>query len=345
MAAALARPGFTGGAGELTRAQLAQYWLGATIAREASTRAMLRAFQGAGGAHDRRRRAGRRAGLQVQGHPFPLQPYGESEWAALTDACAAVVADSYRAHRAALAGATRGADRQSPAGAPATCAGSWPGPAHVRTRGGQRARGLPRCARPRRIRPGQCRAFPARRRRRQLPAAAGGVFGCRSRRHRRPAHHRHRLGRGCDGPVVVCEGAHRRRERQPAQAGGPATGAVAGPFGAAAGECPARGASHLWLGSEGPEPIRCAAAPGPSPQPGLGAAASGPRRRRRAAEDPAGSDPHHSPGDARQQRLVGQQTGGDRPEPHSAGGGRPLPVGADVGAAAAGRHRHRWRPA
>ncbi len=110
MAAALAEVGFTGGAGELTRAQLAQYWLAAPAWAEGCTRRLMRAFGQAGGtqAGGVAELAAGRAYKSRDTHP--LKPYGESEWAALTEACAEVVAESYRAHRAALAGATRGAD-------------------------------------------------------------------------------------------------------------------------------------------------------------------------------------------------------------------------------------------
>ncbi len=111
MVAALAERGFTGGAADLRRAQLAGYWLGTTGAREACTRRMLLGFAAAGGALDERVRElaeGRAYNLQ----PFrrPLPPYPEIVWARLTQASQAAVTAAYRAHRDALAGAGRGQD-------------------------------------------------------------------------------------------------------------------------------------------------------------------------------------------------------------------------------------------
>jgi len=111
MVTVLASRGFTGGAADLRRPQVAEYWMGATIAREAGTRAMLRACQGAGGALDpavAELAAGRAYNPQLFRRALP--PYGETEWARLTEVCQSVTADSYRAHKAALAAAARGSD-------------------------------------------------------------------------------------------------------------------------------------------------------------------------------------------------------------------------------------------
>jgi hypothetical protein len=51
----LAERGFTGGAAQLRRAQLAEYWMSTTGAREACTRRMLQAFAAAGGRRPARR--------------------------------------------------------------------------------------------------------------------------------------------------------------------------------------------------------------------------------------------------------------------------------------------------
>ncbi|HCU97708.1 MAG TPA: hypothetical protein DHU96_35375 [Actinobacteria bacterium] len=111
MAAVLAAGGFTGAAGDLTRGQIAQYWLGAPAWAEGCTRRLVQACG----------RAGLAAGVAdlAGGHSFnvrdtrPLAPYGETEWTALTRACAGVVAESYQAHREALAAAAGGADPAS----------------------------------------------------------------------------------------------------------------------------------------------------------------------------------------------------------------------------------------
>ena len=111
MDTALAERGFTGGAADLRRAQVAEFWMGTTGAREACTRRMLRGFAADGGTLDARVRElaeGRAYNLQ----PFrrPLPPYPEADWARLTQASTEMTAASYRAHRGALAGAARGQD-------------------------------------------------------------------------------------------------------------------------------------------------------------------------------------------------------------------------------------------
>ena len=79
------RRGFTGGAADLRRAQLAEYWMGTTAAREACTRRMLLGFAAAGGALDARVRE-LAEGRAYNPQPFrrPLPPYPEVEWARLT---------------------------------------------------------------------------------------------------------------------------------------------------------------------------------------------------------------------------------------------------------------------
>ena len=54
MDAALAERGFTGGAADLRRAQVAEFWMGTTVARESCTRRMLLGFAAAGGTLDDR---------------------------------------------------------------------------------------------------------------------------------------------------------------------------------------------------------------------------------------------------------------------------------------------------
>ncbi len=114
MVATLADHGFTDGAGELSRARLAEYWMGTTGSIEACTRAMLVGFDTASGglAGDARELAEGRA-FNLQPFRRPLPPYPEAEWARLTGACMAVIEESYAAHREALAGAARGGDPAS----------------------------------------------------------------------------------------------------------------------------------------------------------------------------------------------------------------------------------------
>src|SRR6266542_1147917 len=100
--------GFTGGARELTRARLAEYWMGTSASKEACTRMMLRAFDAATGglAAGTRELADGRA-YNIQPNRRQLPPYSESEWTALIGACQTVISESYAAHRAALSAAAR----------------------------------------------------------------------------------------------------------------------------------------------------------------------------------------------------------------------------------------------
>ena len=111
MTSALARRGFTGGAADLRRAQVAEFWMGTTTDREALSRRMLLGFAAAGGTLD----AG--VGELAEGRAFnpqyfrhPLPPYPEATWSRLTEASQAAVTAAYRDHRDSLARAARGQD-------------------------------------------------------------------------------------------------------------------------------------------------------------------------------------------------------------------------------------------
>jgi hypothetical protein len=115
MAGALAgaEGGFAGGVGELTRGQVARYWMSAPAWAEGASRRLVLACGEAGLVL-----AGGLAEL-ASGRSFnardtrPLEPYGEAEWGALARACVNMVEESYRAHREALAAAAGGADPAS----------------------------------------------------------------------------------------------------------------------------------------------------------------------------------------------------------------------------------------
>jgi hypothetical protein len=113
----LAGRGFVGGAGGLTRAQLAEYWMGTTIVREACTRRMLQAFDADTGALDPGARE-LAEGRAYNPQPFrrTLPPYQETEWTRLIETCQQVIDESFTAHKAALAAAARGQD---------PCVGGW----------------------------------------------------------------------------------------------------------------------------------------------------------------------------------------------------------------------------
>ncbi|MGD9960481.1 hypothetical protein [Nocardioides sp.] len=109
MARKLAGRGFTGGAADLRRAQLAEYWMAASGPREACTRRMLQALPTA----SRRLDAGvveladGRAFNPQRSHR-PLPPYPEADWDMLTRTCRAITDDAFAAHKQALATATTG---------------------------------------------------------------------------------------------------------------------------------------------------------------------------------------------------------------------------------------------
>jgi hypothetical protein len=111
MDSALAERGFTGGAADLRRAQVAEFWMGTTVARESCTRRMLLGFAAAGGTLDEKVRelaAGR--AFNPQRFRRPLPPYPEATWSRLTEASLAAVTTAYQEHRDAVAGAARGQD-------------------------------------------------------------------------------------------------------------------------------------------------------------------------------------------------------------------------------------------
>jgi hypothetical protein len=102
--------GFTGGAADLRRGQLIEYWMATRAFRwEGYVRRMLRGFDTATGRLD--------AGVRelVAGRPYtltphrqPLPPYSEGEWERLTTTCRRIVHAAYAAHRQGLAAAARG---------------------------------------------------------------------------------------------------------------------------------------------------------------------------------------------------------------------------------------------
>src|SRR5215470_1722630 len=104
--------GVRGGAGSLTRAVLAEYWMQAGRERESRTRRMLGAFDTAsGGALQPGVRAlidGRHFALRQRSSP--LVPYTQQEWENLHQVCRQVVDQAFTVHRRALRAAARGQD-------------------------------------------------------------------------------------------------------------------------------------------------------------------------------------------------------------------------------------------
>jgi hypothetical protein len=111
MTRVLAAAGFSGGAAGLSRARLVEYWMGATYARESSTRQMLASVDAATGClrpAARELLAGR---AYHQPQPTtPLAPYSDGEWSRLVATCRRLTGAAFTMHTQALAAAARGAD-------------------------------------------------------------------------------------------------------------------------------------------------------------------------------------------------------------------------------------------
>lgn len=108
-----AEQGFTGGAGELRRGQLAQFWMAGPAPLEAATRGLVEGYARSGGALGDgvlELAAGRHFNIQPYKRPFP--PYPEADWQRLTDLCRRLVEESYAAHRQALVAVQRGCHPQ-----------------------------------------------------------------------------------------------------------------------------------------------------------------------------------------------------------------------------------------
>jgi hypothetical protein len=109
MVRALAEQSFHGGAGDLRRGQLAQFWMAGPTRLEALTRALVEGYARSGGALHAgvlELAAGRHFNIQPNRQPLP--PYPEVEWQRLTEVCRQLVDDSYAAHRRALEAVRQG---------------------------------------------------------------------------------------------------------------------------------------------------------------------------------------------------------------------------------------------
>jgi hypothetical protein len=109
MVRTLADHGFAGGADELRRAQLAQFWMAGPTRLEAPTRALVEGYARSGGALPAgvlELAAGRHFNIQPNRQPLP--PYPEIEWQRLTDVCRGLVDDAYAAHRRTLEAVRQG---------------------------------------------------------------------------------------------------------------------------------------------------------------------------------------------------------------------------------------------
>ena len=103
MVRALAAAGFTGGAADLRRGQLAEFWMAGPMRLEALTRSMVEGFARSGGGLGDgvlELAAGRH--FNVQAFRRVLPPYPEADWQRLTEICRKLADDSYAAHRQVL---------------------------------------------------------------------------------------------------------------------------------------------------------------------------------------------------------------------------------------------------
>ena len=150
--------GAGGGAAQLSRGLLAEYWMQAGDVRESVTRRMLVSFDVAsgGGALQPGARAladGRH--FAVKPASSPLVPYTEEEWARLHQACRDDVDEAFARHRQALRLAAAGQDPRDGGGGPprkrGARRGAATGPPSGRTKGAWRGGGArsrtPDCAR------------------------------------------------------------------------------------------------------------------------------------------------------------------------------------------------------
>src|SRR5712691_8212648 len=112
MTGALAERGFTGGAGQLTRAMTAEYLMAAGQTWEGYARGLLRGLASAGEGRlapaVSELAAGRAFSAPHARHP--LDPYSETEWTRLITACQRVIDDAYARHKQGLSAAGRGTD-------------------------------------------------------------------------------------------------------------------------------------------------------------------------------------------------------------------------------------------
>ncbi|MBF6302932.1 hypothetical protein IU459_36270 [Nocardia amamiensis] len=109
--AALEPGGFDGGAADLSRARLVEFWMATGHAEERSTRSMLARWDllTAGLRPEVRALVQARRSFN-QPACTPLVPYSENEWTRLITTCRTVVDDAFAAHQAALAAAERARD-------------------------------------------------------------------------------------------------------------------------------------------------------------------------------------------------------------------------------------------
>ncbi|RSM51558.1 hypothetical protein DMB66_41540 [Actinoplanes sp. ATCC 53533] len=111
MARFLDSAGFRGGAAELTRARLVEFWLGVSRREESPSRRMLLAWDGETGGLRREVRdyLGGRA-LNSEPRRTPLLPYSDAEWTRLLECCKQVTDTAWAEQRAAVAAVRGGRD-------------------------------------------------------------------------------------------------------------------------------------------------------------------------------------------------------------------------------------------
>lgn len=111
--AKLAERGHAGGAADLSRPRLAEYWMSASNAREYKTRRMVAALDRETAVLRPDVRAlvsGRHFNPQRRRDKRPSVPYTEGEWQRVQQVCRAIIRATFTEHRVALAAAERGRD-------------------------------------------------------------------------------------------------------------------------------------------------------------------------------------------------------------------------------------------
>ncbi|KZM75009.1 hypothetical protein [Nocardia terpenica] len=100
----LAEQGFTGGAADLRRGKLAQFWMAGPRRLEALTRSLVEGYARSGGClADGVLELAVGRHFNIQPYRRPLPPYPDSEWHRLTETCQRLVDESYTTHHRALA--------------------------------------------------------------------------------------------------------------------------------------------------------------------------------------------------------------------------------------------------
>lgn len=111
LAKSLDEAGFTGGAADLTRTQMIEFWMSAGPRWESKTRSLLRSWdERTDGLHPDLRAYLAGPALHQKAREQAFAPYSEGEWTRLRTACQSTVDAAFAEHRAALAASDTAGD-------------------------------------------------------------------------------------------------------------------------------------------------------------------------------------------------------------------------------------------